>query len=574
MFSSSVKVLLLLLPLVALPLFFSCSREGSEPVWEPQSHLGSKDYHGGLFPVWITLKEPMANANLIKWQTKHAYEAYRKQGLNEKRQVIADTAFLFWETLPPMRIDTIETRVDTNTVLKFDTTYHDTVFAIVDGLASQPIIVEIKNILPRLKKFSVNGLEQPIDSLLTVAVHPNGHIKISILLENSLNKTFHPVVTMPKEMKDLRRLSEESKGDTLLVYEWKVPEPPPQSEIYADTVYLKVEDSGGRGERFYKVHLVIYMEAGSVWIASAKELVKYSKSGLEVARMSDDFISVSDIAVNSNDGKLFVADEFGNFVAIYDYYGKRLYKSTDMFNMPTGIAIDVESNYVWVADVEESKDEEGAIVSKAKVSRFLFTGDNNLSPINARTYNMPYNVKGLSIDQFKKDFVWFAIPEIDTVGFVRSLATEPTYILNKNWQRPSMVDFKNGIAWVADSARVVAVSESEKTMAIISGFDFVSSVSSCKDYVWISDIDAKKVYRFQGPFSGNNWDLNLTTAQGLEISGFSGPISVSASNTDCSVWVVDREAAKAVLLDSSGKIIASGTGLSRPNLGKMLQIVE
>lgn len=548
MFSIPAK---LLLPLVALSVFFfSCSREREAPPWEPQSHLSGKVYNGGLFPVWIELKEPVKDANIISWKTGSSRIAYRTQAVDTVAKLIkADTAFLYWETPPPpfVKIDSLGPDSVITTYY-----YRDTIFAIVDGQESLPIVIEVKNILPRIESISINGLKQPGDSLLTIAAHPGDKMTISINLEKPFNDAFYPIVTMPTEMGNLKVVSE---SKVLFVYEWTVP-----NEIITDSTYLKIKDSGGHGERFYKVHLIVYTESGSTWVASEKEIVKYSPTGVEVARISENFGLISALAVNSNNGRLFVTDQSKNIFAIYDTYGKRLY-SDSLFKMPTGVAVNVEGNYVWVAD-------------EAKLRRFALAGDSIRAGAAASYSNMSGPVKGLAVDQFRKDFVWFAIPQNDTVGYVEN---DSLKYLPNIWNRPSMVSLDpiNGMAWVADSSRIMAIDTTGKILANIKGFGFVSSISASGGSVWALDIFKGKVYRFKGPFRGSMQDTSLTVLNGMDVNyGFISPVSVSAFAADGGAWVVDKEAGQAIRLDSLGNIMASGTGLKLPNLNVTLQKVE
>ncbi|MDR2584512.1 MAG: hypothetical protein LBC75_13620 [Fibromonadaceae bacterium] len=573
MHSISAKVWL---SLVALLVFLSsCSREGPEPLWEAQSVMGN-EYKGGLFPVFIALREPVDNANSISWSTRYARIAYRTQSVNSKKQITADTAFLYWETPPPLfeKIDSVQIKKDKkDTVVswKYDTTryYRDTVLAVVNGAEeSLPIIIEVKNILPRIKSLTVGGISKPGDSLLTIAANLGDKLEIQLLLEkpfkNAFNKSLHPEVEMPPFMGNPKLISED---DSVFVYEWTVP----NKEISDSSEYLKIKDSGGHGERLYKVHLVVYTECSSVWVAAENELVKYSPSGTEVARISGNFSSISDISVNSKNGKLFVIDESKNSFSIYNNYGKLLYNKIDttLFKLPSSVAVDLDGSYVWIADARSSVD----ALYKARLRRFSLISDSiQLATVS---YDISGPIKGLSINQFQSDFVWFALPKRDTVGFVKGVPDSIKYMKN-TWDRPSMIshDPSNGIAWVADSSRIVAVDTSGKILAIVKGFGFVSSVSANKGNVWASDILTGKVYRFKGPFKGTTQDTTLTVINGREIYGFIAPISVSAYIADGGAWVIDKEAGMAVRLDSNGTRITSGTGLKLPILGKTLQKVE
>jgi hypothetical protein len=575
MYSISAKVLLSLAAL--LVFLFSCSRESPEPLWEVQSPYGN-DYEGGLHPVYITLKNPVDDASHIEWVfRKTAHIAYRKHAINSKKQITADTAFFYWDEPPPLYVKYDSTQIKKDTIVswKIDTSYYyrDTIFVRVDNDPSLPIVIDVKNILPSIKSITVGGVNKPPkDSLLTIAANLGVTLEISFNLEkpfkNPFNSSFHIDITMPPLMSSAKLIKEKSDS-SIFVYEWTMP----NVEISDSSGYLKVKDSGIPRERLYKVHLVGYTERGSVWVASKNELVKFSPTGTEVARVGD-FGSISDISVNSKDRQLLVVDYNKNSFSIYDCYGKQLYKNDSLFKLPSGIAFGMVSNYVWVADAEDPL----SSVYKARLRRFLMSDSLRFASVS---YEMSGPITGLSVNQFQKDFVWFAIPENDTVGFTRESGLEPKFIMTDDsvkWNRPSMIshDRSNGIAWVADSSRVVAIDTNGHVWAKISGFDNVSSVSASKGNVWVSDnllytpSKAGKVYLFKGPF-GFPQDTSLTIYNGRLILDFIDPISISAYIADGGAWVIDREKGMAIRLDSAGTIIASGTGLKQPIFGKTLQ---
>jgi len=537
----------LILPLLVVFLL-SCSRESEEPLWEPQSHLDSKVYNGGLFPVWITIKDPIkdTDTNAISWRTGNSRIAKRARAIDANTNTIkTDTAFLYWETPPPRTI--VTTMIDS---IKTDTAYYyrDTIFAIVNGLESLPIVIEVKNILPRITSISINGLEQPGDSVITIAAHPGGALEISIRLEKVFGNEPHPDIIMPEIMR-MSGLTQKFRSDSLWIYEW-IP-----NDIIANDE-LRIKDSGGHGERLYKVRIVVYTESGSVWVASKNELIKYSPTGTEVVRINDNFDDISALAINSIDGNLFVTDRTINSLTIYNTYGKQLHRSTS-FKSPTGVAVNIEGNKVWVAD-------------ESGLQSFQLDG-NSLGTVETPNGSISGIIRGLAVDQFESNLTWFAIPQNDTVGYVNNLTLN--YLPNI-WNRPSMVSLSatSGIAWVADSSRVVAVDATGKVWANIKGFSFVSSVSASGGSVWVSDRAAGKVYRFSGPFKGGLQDTTLTVANGIPVNyEFQTPVSISAFSSDGGAWVVDRDAGKTIRLDSLGRITASGTGLTLPNLNVTLQ---
>ena len=556
------------LPLAVALLFFllSCSRESPEFVLTPKSHLGG-EYQGGIFPVWITLKEPVENKDLISWKTGSSRIAYRRQGSNEKSLITADTAFLYWETPPPMKLDSIETTKsgDTTKTWRIDSVYVDTIFAIVDGLRSEPMIIKVQNILPNIKSLSVAGLEQPGDSTLMIAAHPGDRLEIAISLEKTFNKAYSPVIEGIEILGE--NLTSKQRSDSLYLWEWIVP-----NKDIDTTAVLRIKDSNGYGERIYNIRLVVYADFGSVWVASQKEVVKYSATGARVVKISDTFDLISDIAVHSNNGRLFVIDQDKNTFAVYNTYGKQLYKNNTLLKNPTSIALDIDGNYVWVADFE-------------RLRPFTFSGSDIVAN-DSLGYSLAGQgqVKGLSPDQFQREFLWFAVPERDTVGYIRYSVADsaadktPEYQPNDKpdkWNRPSMVslDPANGLAWIADSSRILAIDTAGNEFAIISGFGYVSSVSASGGSVWASDILRGCVYHFPGPFKGTNRDLSRTVMDGMIVDEFSAPAFISAFIADGSAWVMDKGTGKTVRVDSKGNITAEGIGLA-PLIGKTVQMVE
>lgn len=541
-----------LILLLLIVFLLSCSRDSEDPAWEPQSLLGGKIYNGGLFPVWITLKEEIkdTDTNAISWRLGAARIAKRARAIDAKTNTIkVDTAFLYWE-FPPT--PAIITKVIDST--KTDTTYfyRDTIFAIVNGRESIPIVIEVKNILPHIISISVNGLEQQSDSVFTIATHPGGTREISIRLGKRFGNQLNPDISMPEIMKGLSLKSR--SGDSLWIYEWR------PTGIIADSSELRIKDSGGHGERLYKVRIVVYTESGSVWVASADELVKYSPTGTEVARIKDDFNSISALAVNSNNGNLFVTDRTKNSLTIYDTYGKQLHRNIG-FTSPTGVAVNLEGNRVWVAD-------------ESGLQSFPFDGS-SLGTAETPSGTIEGIIRGLAVDQFKSDLTWFAIPQKDQVGYVEDLVVKyltPTPTTT-TWNRPSTVslDPASGVAWIADSSRVMAIDASGEILAKITDFEWVGSVSANGGNVWISDRLAGKVYRWTRQFKGQSQDLNLSVTSGVEVKyKFQTPVSISAL-TSGGAWVVDRDAGLTVHLDKLGNITASGTGLTLPNLSATLQ---
>jgi hypothetical protein len=461
---------------------------------------------------------------------------------------------------------------------------------------SSPIIIEIKNILPKVINLYVGEVKQPGDSTLIIAAHPGDRLEIKLELEQAFSEN-SPRVHIPLDAfgGSMRLIKPPSENDLSYSWEWIAP-----NNIVDDSISLKIEDSGGHGDRLYTIHLISYEEFGSVWVASENEIAKFSPNGSRVLSIRDgNFSYISDVAVHSNTEKLFVVDQYKNSFTIYDTYGTRIYRDSTSLRNPTSVAVDIEGLYVWIADSVVvtlssssnlgSSSSVAAAGPPANQSRFRLRAfdfaSGAIKGVFYESKEFPGAIRGLSTDQYDRTRLWFTLPETDNVGYVRynhdTKKSEVKYIDNINWNRPSMVSLNpdNGLAWVADSSRIVAIDSSGKLMAVVEGFGFASAVSASKNAVWASDILKGKVYKFDGPFKGDFPRDSLTVAKGTEVDAgnfvFSQPSFVSAFAFDGSAWIMDRGRGGVVRVNNTGRerIGSHGTGL-RPLIGKTIQKVE
>jgi hypothetical protein len=539
-------------------------------------------YKGGLFKVWIKLEEGVQEPGSIRWKTGKGDIAIRNSdSLNGL--IIADTVYLHWESLPKatMVLDTHTVKASSSSgsgsssastsgskdITVVDTTYRylDTIAVVVDGKESSIDVIEIMNILPRIDSLWVGGIAQPGDSILTLAVHPGERIDVSFRYTDAFN-TEYPVqaIEWPAGMGTLQV---KTQSDSIWTWTWSAP------NGLLDTILpLILTDKGGFGTREYRLQLIVYDEAGSAWVVSGEELVKFSPKGSEVARVWGPFDEVSDIVLNSNStiqNKVWVLDIGSSSIYQYDAYGRLLWKDSSTFQTPYSLAIDVESRLIWVSDMK-------AITNDTLYSRVRRFSMNNLdSGFTAigTSYDIPGPVKGLSIDQFERNLVWFVSPEQDYVGFIRNGEAKARIFQGAayNFNRPSVVSYDpvTGYAWIADSSRVVVVDTSGDVKANITGFEFANSLSSGGGVCWVSDILAGSVYKFLRTTVGSR-----KVSDGLAVNGFISPASVSTYAVDQGVWVADKGAGEVVRLSSDGTRMGSGSGLTLPTLVRVHQVIE
>lgn len=547
--------------LLSLLCLLSCSRSGSG---SPEVHAVRSDgvYRGGLYQVWVTLPDGVESLEQIRWKSGKANIELRAQGVDEDGLIVADTVYLAWEKMPKPEVRLDSTKLD-STRWQVDSVYiyRDTLAAVVDGEETDPIVVEIVNILPRIDSLYVGGISQPGDSVLVLAAHPGDRLEIEMPFSDAFNTNFRPQVEMPEGLTGLTSLMME---DSLWKWTWDVP-----NESFMDTTLrLRVYDTGGYGDRFYRVHLVVYTEYASSWVASGTNLVKYSPDGAEVARIDDSLSEVSDLVLNSNSHKLWVLDRASNALYYYDTFGRLLLKEEDLFQTPLSIAVDVESGYLWVSDIVDPS----ANSLQSRVGRYTVSGGKMVKV--GSSYTLAGPIRGLSIDQFQRDLLWFVSPESDFVGYIKDgvdsarIFSDSSYAFN----RPTVVSFDPtyGVAWIADSSRILAIDTAGRLRATVVGFNFVNSLSAAGGVCWATDVQAGIVYKFPGNLNG----VGLSVGAGTAVNGFLAPSSVSAFARDGGAWVADQGAGRVVRLNASGAVIASGSGLKLPNLVKVHQVVE
>lgn len=533
-------------------------------------------YRGGLFKVWVTLSEPVANVSSIRWKTGKADIAKRNTYENETG-ILADTVYLYWDVLPAITVAqsvtsnsalSSQASVSSSSVSESSTTttssrYLDSIAVVVDGIESDVEAVEILNILPKVDSLIVGGITQAGDSVLTLSVHPGERTDVEFFFSDAFNLDY-PVqaIQWPESIGSFDLIQ---KSDSVWLWSWNAP-----NELVDTILPLIITDKGGFGTREYNLQLIVYDEAGSAWVISGGELVKYSPKGSEVARIRENYVEVADLVINSNttiQKKVFVIDIGGNSLYEYDAYGRLLHQDTTTFESPLSVAVDVESRLLWVSDVDYSSD-----TLRSRVRRFSLSNLDSLQSVGT-SYTIPGMVKGLSVDQFERDLVWFVSPEEDFVGYIRN-GTEDARIFDDTiygFNRPSSVSYDpvSGLAWIADSSRVILLDTAGEIRATISGFEYANSLSAAGGVCWVADILQGAVYRFDQNLTGNR-----STSDALEVNGFISPASVSTYAVDQGVWIADKGAGQVIRLDGKGKQIASGTGLTLPNLIRVHQVIE
>lgn len=544
---------------VVVFFLFACARstDGNRNL-EVRLQQGGELYRGGLHKAWVILPDPVNDEREIRWRTGRA-DIARRVTVRQENTVIGDTVYLYWQELPLSKIVLDTVRGDSDSVIRVDSSrvFLDTIAVVVAGQESEGQVVQILNILPHIDSLWVGGRSQPGDSNLVVAAHPGEWVEIRMSLRDAFNGDFRSQVNWP----DIGRMDLVQRSDSLFIWRWLTP-----NVEMDEQMILEIFDGGGFGVREYRLRVVVYPEPGSAWVAAGSEIVKFARSGAEVARVHGPFLDISDISLNSNSNQMWIADRGRSAIHLFDTFGNRIFRDSLAFRLPLSVAVDVESGYLWVSDLDGAAGD----TLRSRVRRFFFVRDS--LQVSGAAVPVAGPVRGLSLDQFQRDLTWFVSPESDFVGYFHTGTQQPRIFQDGfNFNRPTDISYDPvaGVAWVADSSRVLVLDTAGNIRASITGFQFAVAVSAAGGVCWVADALAGSIYRFPRTMQGNR-----TVTDGLRVGGMSTPYSVATFGQDRSVWVADRSAGEVLHVSSEGAILNRGTGLRLPHLVRVHQVLE
>ena len=236
-----------------------------------------------------------------------------------------------------------------------------------------------------------------------------------------------------------------------------------------------------------------------------------------------------------------------------------MYSDSTHLSQPRAIELDEETGFVWVADRSAGT----ASGYLSRIRRF----DPGSGGDSLRTLALFDSISGpvtsLSMNQFERNDLWFTSAEGDFVGRILDTNMNTYSGSSYSFNRPRSVsyDAKYGIAWIADSSRVVVLDSAGDVQANITGFTFVSQVSSAPGICWIADMGKNQIVRFKRDVNGNR-----KTTDGMVVDGFQGPVALAADPSDGGVWVADTQAGRVVKLNSDGEIVLTVEGMSLPSV--------
>ena len=243
------------------------------------------------------------------------------------------------------------------------------------------------------------------------------------------------------------------------------------------------------------------------------------------------------LAVNPNDGSVWVTSPaFSNMVHL-DANGNLIWRGGEFYAMPVSVAVNTADNSIWVGE------------ASGRITHLSATGD-----ILFRQQNFG-GIWSVSVNP-NDGSCWVA----DTAGGrVSHLAADGQQLWSAYLGTPYSVsvDPTDGSCWIAESGLncVKHYSADHNLLGTVSGAGYPYSVSAnpVDGSVWVAWI--------------SSGEISHLAADGTELwrgGGFNSPWSVSVNVTDGSCWVGDAGGNRVVHLSAAGALLQQATGMNYP----------
>lgn len=537
---------------IGLSLVACSTATGDTGTLRVQTNFSADSYQGGLVKAWVNVSSFGLNSDqedLINWKVGKGRVSRRSNALNTSDSTIAsDTIWFEWNVAPPLTLDSTEVDSVTFTV---DSVYLDSVAVEIEGLHSDWILFNIQNVLPMLDSLYLGGVISAVkDSVLRLYGYPGQLVEFSLTLKDPFMEELAPRFEF-EDVPGLRQIN----SDSGYTFRWQAPD-----SIVDDVFDFKVRDESYSGSRIYQMRMITYKETGSVWVGASQDLIKVSNTGSEIFRIENQFQEISDMTVNSNRIYMWLVDRGQNALYRISNSGEIVYQDSALFTQPTALEIDVQSGALWVADLPTS--------DAGRIRKYDPVAIDQLTEVSAIS-NQTGPITSLTIDQFENDLMMFLAPEGDYISLVRDGVLDTTFTGIVNRPQHITYDAQIGMAWVADSSSVILIDTVGEVQATITGFEFISSLSSGNGEVCIADARGDEIIRFSSNISGNR-----QKGDGIITPGFNTPADIALSYIDNSCWVADSESGSVVKVDTDGNIVLRVTGMAQPKTITIHQGVE
>ena len=244
------------------------------------------------------------------------------------------------------------------------------------------------------------------------------------------------------------------------------------------------------------------------------------------------------LAVNPNDGSVWVADDGAHVVVHLAEDGSELWRGTG-FNYPTSVSVDLSDGSCWIANRVADQ-----VVHVAADGTELWRGGGFYRP------------GSVSVNQSDRS-CWVA----DTANHqvVHLSATGSQLWRGGSFNAPPSVSVNpaDGSCWVADKQnhQIVKLTSAGVELLRLSGFSFPNyvAVDTSDGSCWVANAGASEVVHL----AANGTELSRTT-------GLNVPRTLSVDPTTGACWVANTNGNEVVALAADGTEIASRSGFTAP----------
>ena len=538
---------------------FSCSKvsdsSNGAPVLTVVNDKGNIDYQGGELKLHANFGSGVQPDD-IQWRIGAADIIRHGILYSDSGLILEDTLWVEWTKLPKFSLDT--TIIDSLTN-QIDTVFYDTLEVVTSQGRSDRYTLKIGNMNPKADTLLIQGRVEPIEFKgFKLTAHRGEILRFKI----QVSDPFNPDYTPRAEWVNVPDVFLVNQTDSIYEFEWRSP-----TELMRDTVEIRFTDSRGAGYRSYNVTRFTYNESGSVWLTAGEKLHKVSALGDRIFSLGGDsiigdFKEISSIAIHPNRPFVYVADRSSNDLLIFNIDGALLFKDTTNFKQPEALAIDVQSDRLWVSD--RTSDGQG------QLRRFdVSSSDSLISEVSIGPHVGP--ITSIGIDQFETDHIYFTVPEGDYVGRIRDGIQDTLFDVGYDFNRPNFISYEAADAkvWIADSSSLYQMDTTGVIIETVEGFGRITGLGSGPSGACVADGRQGQSFLFPKVLTG------VTSAsQGQSVDGFVLPISVSYLQSENSCWISDRELGTLFKIDQSGTILNTIPGFDQPGFVAVHQGVE
>ncbi len=530
---------LILLCLLAFSgCLFAPEKQTEDPSVKIQVVENDTQYVGIPLKFWVTLKKPVSSNSEISWERGTA-NIFKRGRLADGEIIRSDTIYLEWRELPQY------TRTGQSNK---ELLYLDTIRAIVNGVRSQPIAVEIKNIFPVIDSIAIeNGLgHRVINDSIYISVPQGAPVVISPVVVDKYNES-----TLEYNWPEFLRSNGENpkEGKNGVFY---FDDAPIQEVDYKGN--LSISDGLG-GERDYHIRYRSYDASKSVWVGSNTQLIKFAEEGFEIFKSNYNLGDEIILGIHRAFNALYVADDDKKILRKYSTLDLKPESNFLIASSRRLQNIALSPSAIWVAEEDP--------VDRSKSMLLKYSADNGASQ-NVILPKINGQVLSMSTDPQNTGRLWY-INSIEDTVYVAQNDSIIFKIAGVSSPKILSYDFESGICWVASSTTIYMISKYGNMEGQISGFKNINSVSAGSGFCWVSDSYLKKIWLLNS-INTRKRNLDALSPDEVEVP-IDNPVHLSIVNGELpSVWVLDAGKGALFKISAQGSTDAILSGMIQPRV--------